>query len=484
LRLDTSPILGGWRAAGAEIVRGKRVHFMGIGGVGVSGLARLARAAGAEVSGCDRKVTGTAAELRREGVCVLEGHSPEHLDGVDLLCHTAAVRETEPELTAARAKGMEAVSRLPMLLKLAEGRRFLGVAGSHGKTTTSALLAKLLVEAGLDPTCAVGGVSAALGGNARAGSGDWFVAEIDESDGFIEEAACEVAVLTNVDLEHVDRYPDLASVSRAFGRFLANTRDGGAVVACADSPRAATIARSSAGRVTLYGLSESADVRAEAVELGAGGSRFRAVGPQGAVDGLTLPLPGLHNVQNAAAVAAVAFELRVSEEALRRALAWAPRVERRFSESSLPNGARLIVDYAHHPAEIAATVAAARFGAEGKLVAVFQPHRYSRTKRLGEGLGAAFAGEVPAHLPGVEGAAVDDLIVLPVYAASEDPLPGATPDVVADSARRGGVASARTVGSREAALDELARAARPEDTVLVLGAGDVNGLADDLRARI
>jgi UDP-N-acetylmuramate--alanine ligase len=471
-----------WRSPGADIVRGRHVHFMGIGGIGVSALAHLARAAGAVVSGCDAKLNDIASGFAREGCRVFRGHSPEHLGGVDLLVRTSATRPDEPELLAARAQGIPVFDRLPMLLRLAQGRKLLGVAGSHGKTTTSALAAAVLIQAGLDPSCVIGGVVDTIGSNARAGGGEWFIAEIDESDGYVAEAACDIAILTNVDREHLDRYATLDDVRRAFAAFLSNVRDGGFVVACADSVPVLDLARASGKRVAAYGLSQSAEFRAEVVELGAEGSRFRAVTPSGAIENLYLSRVGVHAVQNAMAVVAAAAELGIDEGALRRAFEHAPKVGRRWEEHELPRGVRMIVDYAHHPAEVAATVAAARLGAKGRLVAVFQPHRYTRTRELGEEFGPAFAGDLPQNLAACagSGAGVDELIVMPVYAASEDAIPGVTGEVVADSAFRAGVTSTRYVESRNEALEALARTLREGDTLLVLGAGDVNTLADDL----
>jgi len=481
------------------MVRGRHVHFMGIGGIGVSGLARLARAAGATVSGCDRKAGPVAAELAREGIAVQYGHSPDHLAGVDILVHTSAVRETEPELLAAEALGVHVEGRLPMLLRLAEGHRLLGVAGSHGKTTTTALAAALLLEAGFDPWCAVGGVVDVLGSNVRAGRAEsrdtsegrapgWFVAELDESDGHIAAASCELAILTNVDREHFDHYADFESICRAFGAFLANTRPDGAIVACADSPSALALARASGRRVLAYGLGRGSEFRAEDIELSAGSSRFTARTPSGAIAYCELGLAGLHNVQNAMAIVALASELGVGEDVLRRTLARGVRVGRRMEARELPRGVRAIVDYAHHPAKVAATVAAVRLSPHRRLIAVFQPHRYTRTLHLGAEFGPAFAGRLPVHLDGPcadrPTRGVDDLIVLPIYAASEDPIPGVTGEVVASSAREAGIATARYVESREEAIRDLAETLRPGDTLLVLGAGDVDSLTDELRERL
>ncbi len=485
LRVETqAPAIGPSDLPGEALVKGKHVHFMGIGGVGVSGLARLADAAGAVVSGCDLKLGPKARAFADEGKRVSVGHSPDHLENIDILVHTGAVRPNEPELVAARARGIEVIDRLPMLVKLAEGKRFFGIAGSHGKTTTTTLAAALFIEAGLDPSVAVGGASEAVGGNARAGRGEWFVAEVDESDGLIADAACELVILTNVDREHFDHYDGFESICRAFGRFLANTPIGGAVVACADSVAALSLARNSGKRVTSYGLRDGGDFRAENIRLAGDGSRFDVMTPGGAVRDLFIAMPGLHNVQNATAVAAAAAHIGIGDDALRRALGRPPRIERRLESHDLPRGARMVIDYAHHPAKVAALVASVRLFAPGRVIAVFQPHRYTRTKHLGADFGPAFAGGAPAHLPGLDSRAVDELIVLPIYAASEDAIDGVTGEVVADAARRAGVAGARYVESREEALEYLLATVREGDTVLLVGAGDVNALADELQERL
>jgi UDP-N-acetylmuramate--alanine ligase len=485
LRAETRvPAAGPSELPGERLVHGKHVHFMGIGGVGVSGLARLADAAGALISGCDVKLGPKARAFADEGKSISVGHSPDHLAGVDVLVHTGAVRPNEPELVAARALGIEVVDRLPMLLKLAEGRRFFGIAGSHGKTTTTTLAAALLIEAGLDPSVAVGGASEAVGGNARAGRGEWFVAEVDESDGLIADASCELVVLTNVDREHLDHYDGFEAICRTFGRFLANTPERGTIVACADSAAALSLARNSGKRVISYGLGDRADFRAENVRLEGDGSHFDVAAPSGTMTDVFVAMPGMHNVQNATAVAAAASHIGIAEDALRRALGVPPHIERRLESHDLPRGATMVVDYAHHPAKVAALVAAVRLFAPGRVLAVFQPHRYTRTKHLGADFGPAFAGGAPAHLPGLESRAVDDLTVLPIYAASEDPIEGVTGEVVADAARRAGVKGAWYVESRDAALAHLLTTVSEGDTVLLVGAGDVNALADELRERL
>jgi UDP-N-acetylmuramate--alanine ligase len=430
------------------------------------------------------KLGPKARAFADEGKSISVGHSPDHLDGVDILVHTGAVRPTEPELIAARARGIEVVDRLPMLVRLAEGKRFFGVAGSHGKTTTTTLAAALLIEAGLDPSCVVGGASDAVGGNARSGRGEWFVAEVDESDGLIADAACELVILTNVDREHFDHYDGFESICRTFGRFLANTPEDGVVVACADSAAALSLARNSGKRVVSYGLGEHADFRAENVRLEADGSRFDITTPAGTMRDVFVAMPGLHNVQNATAIVAAASHIGIAEDALRLALGRAPNIERRLESHDLPRGAKMIIDYAHHPAKVAALVSAVSLFAQGRVIAVFQPHRYTRTKHLGADFGPAFAGGAPAHLPGLNSRAVDELMVLPIYAASEDPIEGITGEVVADAARRAGVERVRYLESPGDALKHLLATVREGDTILLVGAGDVNALADELRERL
>lgn len=483
LRVETPYVRVLDRVRGIHVVRGRHVHFMGISGIGVSGLARLALEAGAHVSGCDRKVSPSAAALVEDGVRVSTHHSPDHLAGVDILVHTSAVRENEPEVVAARAQGIEVVSRLPMLLKIAEDKRLVGVAGSHGKTTTTSLVAALLVQAGFDPWCAVGGVSETFESNARAGHSDWFVAELDESDGHIAEAQCHIAVLTNVDREHFEHYADFESICRTFRHYLAGTSDSGAAVVCADSHSARALAHASGKRCLYYGLGPTATYRAVNIELGPDSSSFDASIPGASITGLKLGLTGIHNVQNAMAAIAIAVELGISEADIRQALERAPRVGRRMETHDLPRGVRAIIDYAHHPAKVAATVSAVRLKAPGRVVAVFQPHRYTRTLHLGADFGPAFAGVPPVHLPDVAAIPVDRLLVMPIYAASEDPIPGVSGRIVSEAARKAGV-NAQYVDSHDTLLATLARDLREGDTLLLLGAGDVNEMLEDLRAAL
>lgn len=482
------PIIEQVGAPEGFFLRGRHVHFMGVGGVGISALARLAASDGARVSGCDKSLNAEALALARLGVRLFEGHSPEHLDGVDLLVHTSAVRDGEPELVAARRLGIEVESRLPMLLRLGRLRRLAGVAGSHGKTTTAAILAWVLLEGGLDPSVALGGYVRAgsgqegpLRGNARVGKGDWFVAEIDESDGFISQAVCDLAVITNVDRDHLESYGSFDGLCAAFAALARNVPESGTVLVCADSEAALSASRAARGRVVTYGLG-GGEFRAEVKKLSADGTLFDLRTPSGKLEGLSLPLPGLHNVQNAVAAAAAGAVLGVGPDLLRRALASAPSVSRRLDRHVLPSGLEVLHDYAHHPSEIAAAVSTARLLAgPRRLLAVFQPHRYTRTAALGEELGRAFAGEVPPHLPGLEGCRVDELLVTDVYTADEEPIPGVSGERVATAAASSGV-RCRYIPDRAELADVLQREASPEDFLLILGAGDIDSLVHALRA--
>ena len=290
--------------------------------------------------------------------------------------------------------------------------------------------------------------------------------------------------MTNVDREHFDHYDGFESICRTFGRFLANTPTHGAVIACADSAAALSLARNSSKRVISYGLGAGADFRAVNVSLEGDGSRFDIETPGGAMRDILMAMPGLHNVQNATAVVAAASHIGIAEGPLHKALARAPNIERRLESHDLPRGAKMIIDYAHHPAKVAALVSSVGLFAPGRVIAVFQPHRYTRTLHLGADFGPAFAGGAPAHLPGLESRAVDELLVLPIYAASEDPIEGVTGEIVADAARRAGVERVRYVDSPGDALSRLLGTVREGDTVLLVGAGDVNALAEDLRERL
>jgi UDP-N-acetylmuramate--alanine ligase len=444
---------------------GKRVHLIGIGGAGVGALAPLLAQAGAVVSGCDSGRVELAEELRRRGVVVHHGHSPAHLDGIDLVVHTAAVKEGHPELAAARARGIQVLTRGACLVQLMAGRRTLAVAGSHGKTSTSWMLGHLLAESGRDPLVMVGGQVASLRGGARTGQGDLFIAETDESDGSFAGVEPDIAIVTNLDHEHLDHYGSFSALEDAFHAWLLRIPPGGAVIL----PVAGVTERVSAGlccRIIRCGL-EQGDYHCAGLELSGDGSRTRIIASGQDLGEVTVPLPGAHMVLNA--LMAVAAARLIERQLDLGALARCERVRRRFTVHGIARGVRVVEDYGHHPAEVRATIAAARL-AGGRVHVLFQPHRYTRTRACFSEFAAAFD---QAHA----------VAILPIYAASEEPIAGVSAEALAAAvaARREGFASlVQFAADGSAGLRFLAEHAQAGDTCLVLGAGDVGDWAGPL----
>ena len=359
----------------------RHLHFMGIGGIGMSGLAAISLARGWRISGCDMKVGASARKLQEQGAAISIGHSPIHLDAaVDTLVYSSAVRDDEPELVEARARGVETIGRGKLLAELAGGHRLFGVAGAHGKTTTSGMAAQLLLAAGWDPTIAVGGIMRALGSNAHAGTGRWFVAETDESDGSFLHLWPEVAIVTNIDREHLNHYRTMEHVIEAFQTFVHKIPADGVFIRCADDPLTRSL-QCRATRQLTYGIDTEADLMADAIRLEGQGSRF-TVGFKGCDLGeFQLHIPGRHNILNALGVIAAGLRLDIPLITIKEALAEFQGTQRRFQLQRLPGDIWLVEDYAHHPAEIRATLAADAAEGRHRLV-VFQPHRFSRTQSL------------------------------------------------------------------------------------------------------
>jgi UDP-N-acetylmuramate--alanine ligase len=444
-----------------------RVHLVGVGGVGMSGLARILLARGVDVSGSDAKDSVTLTALRARGAEIVAGHDAALVSGADAVVVSTAIRPDNPEVEAARAAGVPLLRRAEMLAQLMAGSRAVAVAGTHGKTTTTSMVTIALQACGADPSFTIGGDLNEPGSNAHHGSGDVFVAEADESDGSFLLLPADVAVITNVEADHLDTWGDLAAVEDAFARFAAQVPRDGVLVACADDPGAARAATAASARVVTYGTDETATTRAEGVELDGTGSRFTVVHEGRRLGTCTLAVPGQHNVRNALAAVAVGLVLGQPFGELAAGLAAFGGVRRRFELRGVARGVRVYDDYAHHPTEIAATLAAAReVAAGGRLVVAFQPHLFSRT--------AAFAREFGAAL-----ALADDVVVMEVYAAREDPVPGVSGRLVADAVP---LPPERVVyePSWLAVAGHLADRARHGDVVLTLGAGDVTLLAPEV----
>ena len=443
------------------------VHFMGIAGAGMSALALLVRHLGVAITGCDNDPSG-AADLAALGVQVWRGHDPGHIEGARAIVVTAAVAGDHPELERARAQGIPVVRRADALGAAVAGGTLVGVAGTHGKTTTTAMITEALAAAGRNPTGLAGGRVAVWGGNARVGSNDLYVVEADEYDQAFLALTPTVAVVNNVEADHLECYGSIEALEAAFVEFAGRARR---VIVGADDAGAVRVGQRVGRAVWRVGFASDADVRITDVTLGSTGSRATLRLPGGRSVALGLRVPGRHNLKNAAAAIAVVAELGADVDRAAAALAEFVGVARRFERVGDAAGVTVMDDYAHHPTEVAATLAAARQAfPERRVVAVFQPHLYSRTAMHGGALGRALA-------------AADLVVVAPIYGAREQPLPGVTADLVA----RGAIgAGARTVAVRERAglAARVAEVTRPGDVVFTLGAGDVTLVGPELLDRL
>jgi UDP-N-acetylmuramate--alanine ligase len=436
---------------------------MGIGGAGMAALALIARHRGVAITGCDTDPSG-AADVAGLGVDVRQGHDPGHVAGARAVVVTAAVPRDHPELERARALGVPVIRRADALGALVTGGTLVGVAGTHGKTTTTVMVTEALAAAGRNPTGLAGGRVARWGGNALVGGTDLFVVEADEYDRAFLSLAPTVAVVNNVEADHLECYGTVAALEDAFAAFAGRARR---VIAGADDPGAARVARRIDAAVWRVGLAADADVRIVGPALDTDGSRARVELPGGRAVDLRLRVPGVHNLRNAAAALAVAHALDADLTICATALAAFGGVGRRFERVGEAAGVVVVDDYAHHPTELRATLAAARQAFPGRrLIAVFQPHLYSRTALHGAALGEALAG-------------ADVAVVAPIYAAREAPQPGITSALVVDAAARAGAATV-AVEERAALTARVAREVRAGDLVLTLGAGDVTRVGREL----
>ncbi|UCF21245.1 MAG: UDP-N-acetylmuramate--L-alanine ligase [Gemmatimonadota bacterium] len=456
------------------VERGAPIHLLGIGGAGMASLALLLQARGARVSGCDQELSDMTADLERRGISVERGHSPEHAAAVEALVYTAAIPEDHPELRAARERGLPAIKRSSALGELANAGRLVAVAGTHGKTTTTALTAMALEAAGVDPVALVGGRVPAWGGNARIGGGQTFVVEADEYDRSFLALWPLIAVVTSVEPEHLDTYGSTEEMEAAFDNFVSRVPDEGRVVVCTDDPGARRRLRLVGQRGLSYGLRSDADLRAEHIDHAVDRTHFSASWRGEPIGSFELLLRGEHNVRNALASLGVLLAMDIEPGVAAGALAGFGGVERRFQKLGEAGGITVIDDYAHHPTEVAATLDTAKLVfKDQRLVAAFQPHLYSRT--------AAFAVEFGKAL-----ARADVVFVTDVYRAREAPIPGVTGELVATAARaqRGGdgVRYRENLAALRAALREELRAG---DVLITLGAGDIGQMAhvlfDELR---
>ena len=451
------------------------IHFVGIGGIGMSGIAEVLITQGYTVQGSDLKATAITERLERLGARVFIGQEAKNLDGAEVVVVSSAIKCGNAELDAARARKLPVVRRAEMLAELMRLKSNVAVAGTHGKTTTTTMVATLLDAGGLDPTVINGGVIHAYESNARAGLGEWMVVEADESDGTFNRLPATIAIVTNIDPEHMEHWGDMERLRQGFHDFVSNIPFYGVAVCCTDHAEVqAMVGRITDRRVITYGFNAQADVRAVNLSYDGGGARFDVVlQEEGTViEGCTLPMPGDHNVSNALAAVAVARHLGMRREEIRAALAGFRGVNRRFTKVGEVGGVTVIDDYGHHPVEIAAVLRAARQAVgKGRVIAVHQPHRYSRLSRLFEDFCTCFND-------------ADVVGIAEVYPAGEAPIAGASRDDLVAGLVRHGHRHAVAIG-HEDDLERLVREeARAGDMVVCLGAGTISGWARDLPARL
>ena len=461
---DASATTSGGGGTALDLGRPLHIHVVGIGGAGMSAIALVLRAMGHLVSGSDLKDSPVAERLRSHGITVAVGHRPEQVEGADAVTYSPAVQPENPELTEARARGIRVVPRSEMLAAICATRRCLAVTGTHGKTTTATMLSLILVEAGWRPSFLIGADVNEIGTNAVWDSGEWLVVEADESYGTFQAIAPDLAVLTSVEPDHLDYYGTFEVLRAAFADFLAGARVGSVV--CADDPEAAAIGREH-GAITV-GSGSGATYTMEDLELRRSSVSFTLRGPEGELGAVDIGVPGLHNARNGATAVVAALRVGVPFAAARSALARFAGVTRRFEFRGEAGGVTFVDDYAHLPSEVRAALATARTGGWSRVVAVFQPHRFSRTAALATEFGTAFGD-------------ADALVVTDIYSAGERPVPGVSGRLVADAVR---AQDPRLPVTYVANWDELrqtvAAELRPGDLCLTLGAGDLTTLPDEL----
>jgi UDP-N-acetylmuramate--alanine ligase len=454
------------------------IHFVGIGGIGMSGIAEILHNLGYQVQGSDIADGGNTQRLRALGIPVEIGHRPENLGGAQVVVISSAVTPDNPEVTAARTRLLPVVRRAEMLGELMRLKWSIAVAGTHGKTTTTSIIGALLDAAQLDPTVINGGIINAYGTNARLGAGDWMVVEADESDGTFVKLPATIAVVTNIDPEHLDFYGNFDAVQRAFETFVANIPFYGFAALCIDHPVVqGLIPKLSERRIVTYGLSPQADIRAVNLDLGPNGARYDVVitdrmhETSRTIIGLKLPMFGQHNVQNSLAAIAVAEEMGLGEDVIRTAFAGFKGVKRRFTKTGEARGITVIDDYGHHPVEIAAVLHAARGATSGSIIAVVQPHRFTRLRDLFAEFCTSFND-------------ADAVLVAEVYAAGESPIEGIDRDALVAGLRARGHRNAQPLPSPAKLAPMVSELAKPGDFVVCLGAGSITNWAQSLPAEL
>jgi UDP-N-acetylmuramate--alanine ligase len=453
------------------------IHFVGIGGIGMSGIAEVMHILGYKVQGSDVAEGYVVEGLRKLGIPIAIGHSPSNLGDAAVVVISTAIRKTNVEVEAAYERRIPVVRRAEMLAELMRLKLNVAVAGTHGKTTTTSMIAAMLDAGGIDPTVINGGIINAYGSNARLGSSDWMVVEADESDGSFLRLDGTIAVVTNIDPEHLDHYGGFDQVKDAFVAFIENVPFYGAALLCVDHPEVQSIIpRLRDRRIVTYGFAAQADIRGDNVRPYPGGNIFDVslrdrAGEVRTIAGVDLPMPGRHNVQNALAAIGVAAELGMEDAVIQRGFAKFHGVKRRFTRVGEVDGVTIIDDYGHHPVEIAAVLSAAREGAQGRVIAVVQPHRYTRLRDLMAEFQGAFND-------------ADLVLVAPVYPAGEEPIEGVSNISLVEGLKQRGHLGAHVAADADDVCRQLTHLAAPGDIIICLGAGDITkwaaGLADGI----
>jgi UDP-N-acetylmuramate--alanine ligase len=452
--------------------RYQQIHFVGIGGAGMSGIAEILLNLGYRVTGSDARRNDAVERLEQLGAKVFTGHDASHVEGAHVVVYSSAVGRDNVELQAARQRAIPVIPRAEMLAELMRMKYGIAVAGTHGKTTTTSMVGAVLAEGRYDPTIIVGGRVTSLGSNVRLGQGDFLVAEADESDGSFLKLDPTIAVVTTIDAEHLDHYGTLEAIQDAFVAFVSKVPFYGAAVLCLDQPNIQRLMPRIERRVVTYGLESSADLVARRVQLSGMTSRFEVHHRGDLLGECTLAIPGRHNVVNALAAIGVGIDLEIPFLTIQKALAGFTGVQRRFQIRGRADGVTVVDDYGHHPVEIRATLAAAKAGFDCRIVTVFQPHRYTRTKHLFDQFLTAFNE-------------TDVLIVLDIYGAGEAPIEGVDAAALAEGIRAHGHRQVTYLGGDRAHIvDHVCSITRPGDIVLTLGAGDVSQLGPEILRRL
>ena len=452
----------------------KRIHFIGIGGIGMSGIAEVLANLGFEVSGSDIRKGKNTDRLEAQGVRIFEGHAAENVGDAQVVVYSSAVQQDNPEMVIAREQKIPVIPRAEMLAELMVLKPYaVAVSGTHGKTSTTSMVATVLGHAGVDPTTVVGGVVESLGSNARLGKSEWFVTEADESDRSFLMLYPTIAVVTNIDKEHMESYKGMDDVIQCFTDFVNKVPFFGAAIICLDDPNVQLIIPRIKRRRVTYGMTAQADISAHNISYTSSfGSTFTVWKGAEVLGKIDLPVPGKHNVYNALAATAVGLELEIPFETIAEAFSTFKNANRRFQFKGEAKGVTVVDDYGHHPTEILATLSAAKSGSGGKrTVVVFQPHRYSRTQELFDDFALAFNN-------------ADVLFVLDIYAASEQPIEGITAEVLTENIRKYGHKNVTYIGDIDVAVDKVVPVLQEGDLLITLGAGTVTRLSDEFLEKL